>query len=269
MSVFAVISNSFRLTVRGRYLYFVFAILVFMAGATLMAAAFSARQPATVALDVGISVFRFCIPIFAAVVVQGLVAHEFERRYFLASMTYPHSRTVWLVGRYLTVILLVAAVLLVHALILRELVEMIGRGYSQATKTALGQQYWWVVGFAFVDFVVITSVALLIAVFATTPGLVVFGAIGFLLIARSYSSILALLDGATGLVTNEKTYREGIGLLHYLVPDLGALDIRATALYGRMDFLPAIWPQQVTGALLYILATTALAIWLFQRKRFV
>jgi Cu-processing system permease protein len=264
----SVFFSAIRLLVRGRYLYFALATLLFMVAATFMAAAFSGRQPVTVGLDVGISVLRFCLPVFSAVIVQGLVANEFDRRYFLATMTYPHSRIIWLMGRFAAVTVVVLIALLVHALVLRTTAEVIGQGYDQATSVVLGQPYWLVIGFMFIDFVVITSVAMLIAVAASSPGFVVFGTLGFLLIARSFSSIFALLDGSTGLVKNEATYREGLGFLYFLFPDLGALDIRAVALYGKYEFLPPIWPQQLTSAFFYMLVMTSLAIWAIQRKRF-
>lgn len=269
MGIFAVCTSTFRVLLRGRYLYFALASLGFMVAAALMAATFSGRQPATVALDVGISVFRFGIPIFVAVLAQGLVTDEFERRYYLSSMTYPHSRTAWLMGRYVTIVLAAATVLLIHALVLHELVAYVGRGYDQATKVAIGAPYWLVIAFAYIDLLVIASFALLLAVFARSPGFVIFGTLGFLLIARSYSSIYFLLDGSSGLVRHEATYKAGLGTLRYLFPNLGELDIRAVSLYGRMDFLPIIWPQHLAGCILYAIAVVGLAVWLIRRKQFV
>jgi len=97
------------------------------------------------------------------------VTDEFDRRYYLSSMTYPHSRTAWLMGRYLTIVLAAATVLLIHALVLHELVAYVGRGYDQATKVAIGAPYWLVIAFAYIDLLVIASFALLLAVFARHP----------------------------------------------------------------------------------------------------
>jgi hypothetical protein len=56
--------------------------------------------------------------------------------------------------------------------------------------------------------------------------------------------------------------------LGYLLPDLGALDVRMLALYGKPEFLPADWPWLVLSSLGYTLALLALAVWALQRKRF-
>ena len=71
-----------------------------------------------------------------------------------------------------------------------------------------------------------------------------------------------------GLVSNTEGYRPGLGVLGYLLPDLGALDLRMLALYGKMDFLPADWPWLLLSSLAYAFALLALAVWALQRKRF-
>ena len=56
--------------------------------------------------------------------------------------------------------------------------------------------------------------------------------------------------------------------LGYLLPDLGALDIRMLALYGKPEFLPADWLWLLLSSLAYAIALLALAVWALQRKRF-
>ena len=89
-----------------------------------------------------------------------------------------------------------------------------------------------------------------------------------MLVARSYGAIIDLLSGDIGLVGNVEGYRASLGLLGYLLPDLGALDLRMLALYGKWDFLPADWPWLLLSNLAYAIALMSLAVWALQRKRF-
>ncbi|MCY1364753.1 hypothetical protein D9M69_515720 [compost metagenome] len=89
-----------------------------------------------------------------------------------------------------------------------------------------------------------------------------------MLIARSFAAIIDLLTRNAGVVSNAESYRSGVGLLGYLLPDLGALDVREITLYGRMELLPADWPLLLLSALIYAFTLLALAVWALQRKRF-
>ena len=78
----------------------------------------------------------------------------------------------------------------------------------------------------------------------------------------------ALLANGVKVVENPDAYRANLGILGYLLPDLGALDIRMTSLYGKMEFLPNDWPLLIAIALLYSLGFLGLSLWRFNRKQF-
>ena len=253
-----------RLALRARYLWLAGCSLLVLAMAALMAAQFSGRQPATVALDVGLSVMRLLLPLVLVLMAQELLSREFDRRYFLNSLTYPRPRHNLLLGRFLAVTALTLGLLLAMAL----LVGLVGQGYAQGTPVALGLHYLVSIAFVGVDLLLLTALACLLAVVASTPSFVLIGTFGFMLVARSFAAIVELLRQDASLVGDAESYRAGVGLLGYLLPDLGALDVRMVALYGTMDFLPADWPWLLLSSLAYIAALLALGVWALQRKRF-
>ncbi|MFP3874971.1 MAG: hypothetical protein ACLFV1_11020 [Thiohalophilus sp.] len=236
--------------------------------ATALAAEFGGRQPATVALDVGLSALRLVLPLFMIFQVQELFSREFERKFYQLSLTYPISRTTWLLGRFLALLGASVALLLLIAVVLGAQVWWIAQGYEQATPVALGLPYWSTIAFIGLDLLVLLSLACFLSIIASTPSFVLIGTLGFMLIARSYSAILALLAANAGVVGDAEAYRTNLGLLGYLLPDLGALDVRMIALYGQLEFLPADWPLLTAGALLYGAGFLALGLWLFNRKQF-
>lgn len=257
-----------RLALRARYLWQAGCSLLALALAALLAAQFSGRQPATVALDVGLSVVRLLLPLVLVLMTQELLSREFDRRYFLNSLTYPRPRHKLLIGRFLAVAALTLGLLLAMALLLALLVGLVGQGYVQGTPVALDHRYLVTIAFVGVDLLLLTALACLLAVVASTPSFVLIGTFGFMLVARSFAAIVELLSRNALLVGDAESYRTSVGLLGYLLPDLGALDVRMVALYGTMDFLPADWPWLLLSSLAYIVALLALAVWALQRKRF-
>lgn len=261
-------STSFRLALRARFGWLACGVLLALTIATLLVAQFSGRQPATVALDVGLSVIRLLLPLVLVLLAQELLYREFDRRYFLNTFSYPHPRHVLLLCRAATVATLTLALLIVMAWVMAMITWLISHGYEQSTPIALGINYLVTIAFIGLDLLVLTAVATLLAVVASTPSFVLIGTFGFMLIARSFGAIVELLTRDAMVVTDGETYRSGVGLLSYLLPDLGALDVRMITLYGRMELLPADWPWLVMSNLTYTVGLLALAVWALQRKRF-
>ncbi|EQM74960.1 hypothetical protein [Stutzerimonas stutzeri] len=258
----------FRLAFRARFAWLATGSLLVLTIAAFLAAQFSGRQPATVALDIGLSLLRLLLPLVLVLMNQELLSREFDRRYFLCTLSYPHQRHCFLLGRFATIAILALGLLVLLAAVLALLVSLIGNGYAQANPVALGRHYLVTITFIGVDLLVLASVASLLAVIASTPSFVLIGTFGFMLVARSFGAIVELLTRNTAVVSDAESYRSGIGLLGYLLPDLGALDVRMIALYGQMEVLPVDWPLLVLSSLAYAAGVLALAVWALQRKRF-
>lgn len=257
-----------KLAVRARFGSVALCFVVILCVAAWMGAQFSGRQPATVALDVGLSLIRIMLPILGILMLQELISREFERRYFLASLTYPRQRHHFLLGRLCALMGLLAVLLIVLASALAAIVAWIGQGYGQSTPVSLGLPYSLSIAFILLDLFVVLAFGALLAVVASTPSFVIIGTLGFMLIARSFSSIVALLQQDSSLVGGIESYDNALGLLGYLLPDLAALDVREIALYGRMELLPADWLLLVVSSVAYAVAFLALAVWALNRKRF-
>lgn len=256
------------LAFRARFGWFTASSLSALTLAVLLSAQFSGRHPATVALDVGLSALRVLLPLVVVLMTQELLSREFDRRYFLNTLSYPHPRHSLLLARFAAIVILTFGLLLLLAATLALLAWFIGQGYAQATPVALGQHYLVTIAFIGVDLLLLAAVASLLAVVASTPSFVLIGTFGFMLVARSFGAIVELLTRNTAVVTDAESYRSGIGLLGYLLPDLGALDVRMIALYGRMELLPTDWPWLLLSCLTYTVGLLGLAVWALHQKRF-
>lgn len=257
-----------RLAIRARFYLLAMWLLLTLVAVVLMASQFSGRQPATVALDIGLSVIRLALPVVIILLVQELLSREFDRRYFLTSLTYPRPRHRLFLGRFMASFTLVTGLLLVMSALLAAMVWYIGQGYAQATPAALDYRYLITIAFIALDLFVITAMGAFLAIAAATPSFILLGTFGFLLIARSYSTIIALLGQEQTLVGNAEIYQNSLELLGYLLPDLAAMDVRMIALYGEMNFLPENWALLAAGGMAYGLMLIGLALAFLHRKRF-
>ena len=243
-------------------------MILFMLTVSISSAQFSGRQPATIALDSGISILRFGLPLLVILLVQELISNEFDRKLYLISTTYPRSRRSFLLGRTAAIAVPLSVILIVATALLAALAAWFGHGYGQITPPDLGPPYLVTIAFIALDLLVVLAIGTLIAVTTTTPSFVLIGTLGFMLVARSYSAIVALLTRDTTLVGNADTYQSSLGLLGYLLPDLGTLDVRMISLYGDWQFLPDDWPLRVVSTLAYAAALFALSVWALNRKKF-
>ena len=260
--------TALNLAVKAKYLRMACGILLMTALTMLLSAYFGGRHSVTVALDVGFSTLRLLLPLLIVLLVQELLSREVDKRYYLASLTYPCARSSLLLGRFAALLALLLVLLVALGLLQIWLVSLIAGVYPQATPVAMGQPYLIVMAFMSLDMLVLATLAALLAVVASTPSFVLIGTFGFMLVARSYGAVVELLSSNAGVVVNAEGYRASLGVLGYLLPDLGALDLRMLALYGKPEFLPADWPWLLLGSLGYAVALLALAVWALQRKRF-
>jgi len=262
------LSTGYRLAVRARFGWLTAGSLLLLVLTAYLAAQFSGRQPATVAMDTGLSVIRLFLPLVLVLITQELLSRELDRRYFLNTLSYPQPRRSMLLGRFMTIASLTLGLLLMLGSALALIVWLIGQGYAQGTPVALSLHYLVTISFIALDLLLLAALAVLLAVVASTPSFVLIGTFGFMLVARSFGAIVELLTRNATVVSDGETYRSGIGLLSFLLPDLGALDVRMVTLYGRMDLLPTDWPWVVLSSLTYTAGLLALAVWALQRKRF-
>lgn len=261
-------SIGFRLALRARFGWLAGGALLVMVLAASLSAQFGGRQPSTVAMDIGLSVMRLVLPLVLVLMTQELLSRELDRRYFLNTLSYPHPRHSLLLGRFLAVAVLTLGLLLILAVALALLVWLLDHSYAQSTPVSLDHHYLLTIAFIGLDILLLTALATLLAVVASTPSFVLIGTFGFMLVARSYGAIVELLSHDASLVSNTEGYRASLGGLGYLLPDLGALDLRVLAIYGQPEFLPVDWPWLLLSTLSYAVALLALAVWALQRKRF-
>lgn len=237
-------------------------------GAVYLAAQFSGRQPATVALDVGLSAIRAIGLLLVLFWGHEFVGKEIERRTLFVSLTYPLPRGAFLAGRYFGLLALLVPALAVLGLLLTGTVHLAGHDYLQATPISLGPAFWLTLAYIALDLTVIAAFGILVSALSTTPFLPLAMGLAFALAARSLGPaldyVLANLDAPHEA---NQTLLPILDTARWLMPDLSRLDIRPLTLYGHWPS-PDVLSFGALMAISYSGLMLALSVWAFKRRQF-
>ncbi|MCU1718122.1 hypothetical protein [Pseudomonas sp. 5P_3.1_Bac2] len=171
-------------------------------------------------------------------------------------------------GKLICMALILTLLLVFLSFTLAFLVWLVSQGYQQATPVNLLSNYAIVIAFVGVDALVLLVLGLLVSIVSTSQSFLMVGVLGFMLIARSYSSVIELLGVNDYVVSDPDSYSFGLGGLRFFLPDLGALDVREIALYSNLELLPSGWPFLLYSSLSYAGLILFLAILALYKKRF-
>ncbi len=253
---------------RARSLRAVFLLGILLLGAAMLAGSFSARQPQTVVLDVGLSLLRFSLVLLAIFWIQELIAREIDRRTVIFALTYPYPRYYYLLGRYFGILLLLLIATLILSLLLGLGVVLTARNYEPLFSVSLGWAYWVTVFGVWLDVAVVTSFALWIASLSTVSILPLALGGAFAIGGRALGGVLQYLrSGADGDASLTATYLPLLNVFQWILPDLSRLDWRLWPMYGGFPGADTIgWACAMAFA--YACMMLILAISSFKKREF-
>lgn len=241
---------------------------VLLVGVAFLSASFSPRQPKTVALDVGLSGLRFSLVLFALFWVQELVGREIERRTVMYALSYPVSRTAYIIGRYLGILGLLALAALLLGMLLWLTTLVVGGVFEQGFRLDLGWPFWITVFGVWVDAALVAAFALWIASLSTVPMLPIALGAAFAVAGKSLGAVIDYLArGADGDPEFVSRFSPLIDTVQWVLPNLSRLDWRVWPMYEIDPGFPAIG-LGLLMALGYALVLLVLAVLTFSRREF-
>lgn len=260
--------SSWRSGFRNKVFFAVFFLGLALVGIAYLSASFSPRQPQTIALDVGLSGLRFSLVLFAITLLQDTVGREIERRSVVLTLSYPVPRAIYLIGRYIGVLALLAAAALMLGLLLLIVVMMSGLHYEQQFRVVLGWPYWFAIFGIWLDVAVVAAFSLWIATLSTVSMLpLALGAL-FAIAGRAVGAVFDFLaKGAEGQAELVAQFGPVLASIRWIVPDLSRLDWRVWPMYAIPPDLQSIMLSMLM-AVAYAVAMLGFAIYAFSKREF-
>ena len=214
-------SNTFREAVRDRVLYNLVAFALLMSGAAILVGQISIGIERLVVVNLGltaVSLFGVVIAIFIGI---GLVSKEIEKRTLYTVLSRPVQRWEFIVGKFFGL----AGTLVVNTFFMAIGVFAALLYVSHRFQSADG---WVLVALYFVvlQFLIITSLALLFSSFSTPLMSAVFAFSLFLIgsFAEDLRGFAAIAHGATRWLATAAAY---------LVPNFSSLNVIASVAHGQ------------------------------------
>ncbi len=251
--VSAIASNTFREAVRNRVLYALLFFGVLLIGVGIVVSSLSYVEGDRILQSVGLSSLRLFGAAIAIFVGVGLIHKEVDRRTIYTILSKPVSRTEFLLGKYLG---LLVTIWLQVAIMAAAFVVV-----SLATGAPLDGGHAAAIGLAGIELAVVVAVATLFSSF-TTPMLASLFTAGFYVVGHVTRDLREL-----GAASESAWVQQGTWLLHRALPDLESFNLTVQAIHQL-----EIRPDQVLLPLLYGVLTIgvlmAAASVIFERRDF-
>lgn len=212
MRIIAIAVNTFKECIRDRILYnlLIFAILII--GLSAILSTLSIGEQVRIILNIGISainIFGIMMAVFLGI---GLVYKEIDRRTIYTILSKPIKRYQFLIGKFLGLLLTLLINLIIMTAGLIGIVYLMGWSVDVVLFEALF--------LIFIEFVVVTSIALLFSCFST-PTLSAIFTLSFYVIGHLTEDIRFFGSKAEGLIA-----RKASTILYYSLPNLENFNIK-------------------------------------------
>lgn len=252
MKVLSIALNTFRENLRDKLLYNLLVFALLMIGSSLLLMRLTLGEFHRLLLDVGlgsINIFGVLIAIFVGI---GLVSKEIEKKTIYTIVSKPVARYQFLIGKYLGLTL----TLLVNTLIMAAGLLLV----LFAQNVPIESMLFKALGLIFMEFMVITAVALLCSTFTSA----------------TLSAIFTLATYVIGHLTADlKTFGEKMdeGMravvtgLYYILPNLERFNLKGNVIH-HIEVSGTDLLLIVAYGLTYVAFLLLLASIIFQRRDF-
>lgn len=260
--------STWRAGVRSHSFRALVLLAIALMGIAYFAGTLSGRHPQTVALDIGLSGMRLLVVLLLLFWTQDLLGKEIDKKTVFIALSYPVSRSAYLLGRYAGIVCMIALAICIMGGAVYGVVSISGDGYKQAFAVQFGMRYLLVLLFILFDVMAIAAFALLISSFASSALIPFVVGAAFAFAARSFGAVLAFLMDKQGEGADiAYIYVPIMQAVGFVFPDLGQLDIRDLVLYNApIVSSNLVW--SAAHALAYSGALLVIACYLFSQREF-
>ena len=252
-SIIVIALNTFRENLRDKILYSLLIFAALLMGASILLGALTIAEQEKIIADMGLASINVIGVIIAIFVGIGLVSKEIERRTIYTILAKPISRSQFILGKYLGLVITLG----VNLVIMFD-VFVFTLWMTQVPITMVLVQ---AVALMMVEFLVVTATALFFSTFST-PTLSAALTLGLYFIGHLTSDLKSLAEKSSSEVT-----KAVMTALYYLCPNLEVLNIKGQAVSG----VSLAWSYQLSATLyglLYASLLLAGAAAIFQKRDF-
>jgi ABC-type transport system involved in multi-copper enzyme maturation permease subunit len=225
----------------------------------------SIRQIPEMAVSLSLSLVSFVLLLLAVFLGGTTIWRDIERRYTFSVLGLPMSRSAYLMGRFLGVvlcILLAAAVLGAGAI---AAIKLVSSAYPP-DRPLLWFNILLALSFDTLKYILLVALSFLFSSLSTSFFLPVFGTISFFWLGTVSQQVYDYLHSPIGAATSPFV-RQAANLLYYVIPNFTSFNLKSQAVYSLNISLKGAF---LTSGY-FILATTillTLSCMIFSKREF-
>lgn len=253
-SILVIAKNTYREIIRDRILYGIVVFALFLIGLSLILGELSFLEQVRISANFGLAGIQLGSSILAVFIGSSLVAKEIEKQTILTLLARPITRTQFLLGKYIGLVMVILTVMTGLAVVLSVVLGFLGFEIQGSFFVAL---------FGIVlEALLLIALAMFFGAFARPVMTVIFTGSVFL-IGHWVGSLEYFIEKS-----KSGAFKATAGVIRSLVPDLEKFNWRSAPIYSDVISL-----AEIVGAVAYglgwVLVLLSLTSIIFRRRDFV
>lgn len=259
---------TFKEGIRNRSIYGISLLALLMLVANFVISDMVSQEAGKVAVDIALSAVSFSGLLLVLFVGINLMAKDLDRKTIYMVLAKPVSRSQYLIGKFLGMLLLIISCLCVLSLFAALSLLLIKAGHPKNFE----RFSWYLIGlssmFTMLMLMLVSSLSFLFASFTSTSFLTFILTIISYIIGMSLNDVKALVEApqAVGITVSPITVKI-VQVAYYIFPNLSFFDIKTQAAHGLL--VPASYIIGiVVYSVVYSAIVLALACCIFRKREF-
>lgn len=267
IAVWSVASITFKEGIKNRVLFGIFLISLLLFAATTVVTTLFMRDIVKVAVDLSLSTVSFSGLLTILFIGVNLFSKDLDKRTIYMVISRPVSRSEYLVGKFMGLVMLAFVVVMFLGLLSAVPVVM-SKGFYYYTEARFS---WWIFAIAviyiFIKLAVVSSIITLFASFTSNSFITLILSLAIYIIGQSTEGVRILLASRVEKVDVSPVITMLVDAAYYVFPNIAAFDLKTQAAHGLpIGASYVMWTA--IYAVFYMAITVAVGTLAFRRREF-
>ena len=256
---------TFKEGIRDRTLYGIGLFALMIMGLSLVVTGFFLRELHKVTVDINISAITFggLLMIFSLSV--NLMSKDLDKRTIYSVLSKPFSRTQYLIGKFLGLVLLSLAAVCMLTLISTLTIWAVKTQYPNYFKEFVWLSVFQAVFAEFLMFMVLNAVVIFFSTVTTSSFLTLLFTISTYIVGQTVEEVVRFIQSQAQEIQLTTAVKAVIEMTQYIVPNLSVYDLKIRAAHGLS--ISSSYLLSITGySLIYSAVLLLFASIIFSRR---
>ena len=267
MAVWSVALITFKEGIKNRVIFGIFIIALLLFAATTVVITLFMRDIVKVAVDLSLSTVSFAGLLTLLFNGVNLFGKDLDKRTIYMVISRPISRSEYLVGKFLGIVLLALTVVVFLGLMSAVPVILSKRFYYYPEARFDLWIYFIAVIYIFIKLAVVSAVITLFASFTSNSFIALVLSLVVYFIGQSTESVRLLLTSQVERIEVSPVLSYLVDIAYYIFPNISAFDLKTQAAHG-LSISPSYIIWTALYAVFYIFIALSIGALAFRRREF-